>query len=112
MTKEKQPYRVSHIGLEDSSPNTVATVNTKVVEGETTVFQQILSAGVDFITPDVLEFLAHKFEELINKHMTLSHISLNPRSRASSWTTLGKWNVRIAKDILRPVCALTLSWRH
>lgn len=42
--------RVHHIGLEDSSPNSEATINTKLVEGESTVFQQILSAGVDWIT--------------------------------------------------------------
>ena len=59
--------RVHHIGLEDSSPNSVATINTKLVEGESAVFQQILSAGVDWITPGVLKFIAHKAEGLISE---------------------------------------------
>ena len=59
--------RVHHIGLEDSSPNSVATINTKLVEGESAVFQQILSAGVDWITPDFLRFIAHKAEGLISE---------------------------------------------
>ena len=51
--KEKQPSRASTISdLEDSSPNSVATINTKLVEGESSVFQQIRSAGVEWITPD------------------------------------------------------------
>ena len=41
---------VHRIGLEKASPNSVASVNKKLVEGESAVFQQILSAGVDWIT--------------------------------------------------------------
>lgn len=59
--------RIHHIGLEDSSPNSVVTINTKLVEGESAVFQQILSAGVDLITPDVLKCIAHKAEGLISE---------------------------------------------
>ena len=59
--------RVHHIGLEETSPNTVATINTKLVEGESAVFQQILSAGVDWITPDILKLIAHRGEELIKE---------------------------------------------
>ena len=47
--------------------NSVATINTKFVEGESAVFQQILSAGVDWITLDVLKFTAHKAEGLISE---------------------------------------------
>ena len=46
--------RVHHLGLQETSPNSVASVNKKLVEGESAVFQQILSAEVDWITPDVL----------------------------------------------------------
>ena len=35
---------VHHIGLEEASPNSVASVNKKLVEGESAVFQQILSS--------------------------------------------------------------------
>ena len=59
--------RVHHIRLEDSSRNRVATINTKLVEGESAVFQQILSAGVDWINQDVLKFIAHKGEGLISE---------------------------------------------
>ena len=43
--------RVHHIDLEEASPNKVSPINAKLVEGESAVFQQILSAGVDWITP-------------------------------------------------------------
>ena len=46
--------RIHHIGLEEPSPNSIASMNEKLVEGESAVFQQILSAEVDWITPDVL----------------------------------------------------------
>ena len=59
--------RVHHIGLEEASPNSVASVNKKLVEDESAVFQQILSAGVDWITPDVLKVIAHKGEALLKE---------------------------------------------
>ena len=60
--------RVHHIGLEEASPNSVASVNKKLVEGESSaVFQQILSAKVDWITPDVLKLIAHKGEALLKE---------------------------------------------
>lgn len=59
--------RVHHVSLEESSPNSVATINTRLVQGESRVFQQMLSAGVDWITPDVLKFIAHKAEGLISE---------------------------------------------
>ena len=69
MTKEKHPTRVFTILVLKIllPPNSLATINTKLVEGEYTVFQQILSAGVDWITPDILKFIAHKAKELINE---------------------------------------------
>jgi len=51
---------IRHIGLE-------ATINTKLVEGESAVFQQILSAGVDWITQDILKLIAYSGEELIKE---------------------------------------------
>ena len=57
--------RVHHSGLEEASPNSVASVNKNLVEGESAVFQQILSAGVDWITLDVLK--AHKGEALLKE---------------------------------------------
>ena len=59
--------RVHHLGLQETSPNSVASVNKKLVEGESAVFQQILSAGVDWITPDVLKLIAHKGEVLLKE---------------------------------------------
>ena len=59
--------RVHQTGLEEASPNSIATIKTKLVEGESAVFQQILSAGVDLITPDVLKLIAHKGEELMKE---------------------------------------------
>ena len=58
---------VHHTVLEEASPNGVASVNKKQVEGESAVFQQILSAGVDWITPDVLKVIAHKGEALLKE---------------------------------------------
>ena len=52
--RKKALSRVHHLGLEETSPNSVASVNKKLAEGESAVFQQILSAEVDWITPDVL----------------------------------------------------------
>ena len=37
------------------------------MEGESAVFQQILSAGVDWITPDVLKLIVHKGEVLLKE---------------------------------------------
>ena len=45
--------RVHHIDLEEPSPNSVASMNKKLAEGESAVFQQILSTGRDRITPDI-----------------------------------------------------------
>ena len=59
--------RVHHIGPEEASPNSVASVNKKLVLGESVVFQQILSAGVDWITPDVLKVIVHKGEALLKE---------------------------------------------
>ena len=56
---------VHHIGLEEASPNSVASVNKMLVEGESAVFQQILSARVDWITPDVLKLIADKGEGIV-----------------------------------------------
>ena len=59
--------RVYHIGLEEASPNSVTSVNENLMEGESAVSQQILSAGVDWITPDVLKLIVHKGEALLKK---------------------------------------------
>ena len=59
--------RVHHIGPEEASPNSVASVNKKLVLGESVVFQQILSAGVDWITPDVLKVIVHKGEAVLKE---------------------------------------------
>ena len=70
MTKDRRKEalsRVYHIGLEEASPNSVTSVNEKLMEGESTVSQQILSAGVDWITPDVLKLIVHKGEALLKK---------------------------------------------
>ena len=58
---------VHHIGPEDASLNSVASVNKKLVVGESAVFQRILSAGVDWITPDVLKLIAHKGEVVLKE---------------------------------------------
>ena len=52
--------RFHHTDLEEATPNSVASVNKKLVEDESAVFQQILSVGVDWITPDVLKLIAYK----------------------------------------------------
>ena len=65
--KKAAILRVHHVSLDESSPNSVATINTKLVQGESRVFQQMLSARVDWITPDVLKFIAHKAEGLISE---------------------------------------------
>ena len=52
--------RFHHTDLEEATPNSVASVNKKLVEDESAVFQQILSVGVDWITPDVLKLIVHK----------------------------------------------------
>ena len=57
MTKDQRKEalsRVHHLGLQETSPDSVASVNKTLVEGESAVFQQILSAELDWITPDVL----------------------------------------------------------
>ena len=59
--------RVHHIDLEEPSPNSAASMNKKLVEGESAVFQQILSTGRDRITPDVLKVIAHKGEALLKE---------------------------------------------
>ena len=59
--------RVHHIGPEEASLNRVASVNKKLVVGESAVFQRILSAGVDWITPDVLKLIAHKGEAVLKE---------------------------------------------
>ena len=59
--------RVHHIDLEEASPNSVASVNKTLVEGDSAVFQQILSAGVDWIIVDLLMLIAHKGEVLLKE---------------------------------------------
>ena len=59
--------RVHHIGLQEDSPISVASVNEKLVEGESAVFQKILSAGVNWITLDVLKLIVHKGEALLKE---------------------------------------------
>ena len=59
--------RVHHIGLEEPSPNSVASMNKKLVEGESAVFQQILSTGRDRITPDISKLIVHKGEVLLKE---------------------------------------------
>ena len=70
MTNEQRKVALSlvhHISPKESSLNSVATINTRLVEGESRVFQQMLSAGVDWITADVFKFIAHKAEGLISE---------------------------------------------
>ena len=59
--------RVHLIDLEEASPNSVASVNKTLVEGDSAVFQQILSAGVDWIIVDLLMLIAHKGEVLLKE---------------------------------------------
>ena len=42
-------------------------MNEKLVEGESAVFQKILSAGVNWITLDVLKLIVHKGEALLKE---------------------------------------------
>ena len=56
--------RVHYIGLEEASCNNVASVNEKLVGDESVIFRQILFAGVDWITADVLKLIANKGEKL------------------------------------------------
>ena len=44
--------RIHSISLEEASQSNVASVNERLGEVESATFQQILSAGVDWITPD------------------------------------------------------------
>ena len=70
MTNDQRKAALSHvhnISLEESSLNSVATIDPKLVEGESRVLQRMLSAGVDWITPDVFKFFAHKAEGLISE---------------------------------------------
>ena len=69
MTKDQRKAALSrhHTSLEESFPTSVATINTKLVEGESRVLQQTLSAGDDWITPDVLKSIAHKAEGLVSE---------------------------------------------
>ena len=59
--------RVHHIGPEEAFLNSVASVNKKLVVGESAVFQRILSTGIDWITPDVLKLIAHKGEAVLKE---------------------------------------------
>ena len=59
--------RVHHIGPEEAFLNSVASVNKKLVIGESAVFQRILSTGIDWITPDVLKLIAHKGEAVLKE---------------------------------------------
>ena len=59
--------RVHHIDLEEPSPNSVASMNKKLVEGESAVFQQILSTGRDRITPDISKLIEYKGEVLLKE---------------------------------------------
>ena len=59
--------RVHHIGPEEAFLNSVASVNKKLVVGESAVFQRIISTGIDWITPDVLKVIAHKGEAVLKE---------------------------------------------
>ena len=93
--------RVHHIVLEEPSPDSVASMNKKLVEGESAVFQQILSTGVDRITPDISKLIVHKGEVLLKEGkvtelpaalaydaLIIQNQNQSPRSRISSSCTL------------------------
>ena len=70
MTKDRRKEalsRVHHIGLEEASPNSVASVNEKLVEGESAVPSRFFLLGIDWITPDVLKLIVYKGEALLKK---------------------------------------------
>ena len=113
--------RVHHVSLDESSPNSVATINTKLVQGESRVFQQVLSAGVDWVTLDILKFIAHKAEGLISEGKVTELPTASAyatfifplRSKPTKPHIIVKYaNAKTAKDTLRPVCVLTLSRRQ
>ena len=83
------------------------------------------AGGINWITPDVLKFIAHKAEGLISEG------KITELPAASAYATFiipsrskptkphiiveyanGKWNAKTARDTLRPVCAFTLLRRH
>ena len=67
MTNDQRKQALScvhHISFEEASCNNVASVNEKLVGDESVIFRQILFAGVDWITADVLKLIANKGEKL------------------------------------------------
>lgn len=69
MTSEQKKAALScihQIRLDEVSPNNVTAADAKLTEGESAGFQQIVSAGVDWITQDVLQLVSNKAEELID----------------------------------------------
>ena len=56
--------RIHSISLEEASQSNVASMNERLGEVESATFLQILSAGVDWITPDVIRLIAQKGEHL------------------------------------------------
>ena len=45
----------------------VAAVNAKLAEDASPIFKQIVSAGIDWITSDVLKLLAKKSEDILKQ---------------------------------------------
>ena len=74
--------RIHSISLEEASQSNVASMNERLGEVESATFQQILSAGVDWITPDVIRLIAQKGEHLQRK----GKVTQVPA--ASAYTTL------------------------
>ena len=70
MTNEQRKAALSRnhdINLDDVVANNIAAVNAKLTEDASLVFKQIVSAGVDWITSDVLKLVAKKSEETLKQ---------------------------------------------
>ena len=74
--------RIHSISLDEASQSNVASVNERLGEVESATSQQILSAGVDWITPDVIRLIAQKGEHL-QKEGKVTQVPA-----ASAYTTL------------------------
>ena len=70
MTNEQRKAalsRIHEINLDNVVPNNVAAINAKLTEDASPVFKQIISAGVDWITSDVLKLVAKKSENILKQ---------------------------------------------
>ena len=112
--------RVHHIDLEEPSPNSVASMNKKLVEGESAVFQQILSTGRDRITPDISKLIVHKGEVLLKEGKVTElpaasaydTLIIPSKSKPTKPHIIVVYPNGTAKGSPSPICVLMLSLHH